>query len=91
MLVVTIDYGIMFAWVFGEVDFSHFPSPFCQIPKSSLLLDYVAKLISIICHFHIVKHKVHIAKSAFPSGHLHIMKATSLSDQTFANALDLCC
>jgi hypothetical protein len=91
MLVVTIDYGIMFVRVFGEVDFSHFPSPLCQIHESSLLVDYVAKLISIICHFHIVKHKVHIAKFTFPSGHLHIMKATSLSDQAIANALDLCC
>jgi hypothetical protein len=91
MLVVTIDYIIMFAWVFGEVHFLHFLSPLCQIPKSSLLFDYVSKLISIICHFHIVKHKVHIIKSTFPNGHLHIMKATSLSDQTFANALDLCC
>jgi hypothetical protein len=84
MLVVNVDYGIMFAWVFGEVHFSHFPSPLCKILNSSLLFDYVAKLISIICHFH-------IAKSAFPNGHLHIMKATSLSDQTFANALNLCC
>jgi len=91
MLVVIVDYGIMFAWVFGEVHFSHFLNPLCQFPKFSLLFDYVAKLISIICHFHIVKHKVHIAKSAFPNGHLHIMKAMSLNDQAFANALNLCC
>jgi hypothetical protein len=91
MLVITIDYGIIFARVFGEVHFLHSPSPFCQIPKFSLLFDYVAKLISIICHFHIVKHKVHIAKSTFPSGHLHVMKATSPNDQAFANALDSCC